>query len=328
MADKIAPGSQFKTLPQPRIFSLGKVMSGSFIFFFPSSYVTILQNFQLADFSGNILMRLLKSIYGILLILAILASPVHAEFSPWNMRVSLAFRVEYLYGSQVTGTVSDYGSLNPDPNVQLDISFGFPIVSGAVEIFPFSRLSAHLSADASVYGQRNIIYGSACWKPTSGPPNGLYSNSRPGFAGFEVAGLFDAWRPAGHRFGVTGGWRSEYWWYEGGDIENGSVGAEDNVSSSIPFAGFFAEMAYPGWRSTWQFLASRFVSKEISGWVRQPSDFGEYHCAAQGGVLLEGRIQGEANITSNLFFGLYGRYSYQNVSGVFDEQSQRYVVHQ
>ncbi len=80
-------------------------------------------------------------------------------------------------------------------------------------------------------------------------------------------------------------------------------------------------MAYPGWRSTWQFLASRFVSKEISGWVKQPNDYGEYHCSGQGGVLLEGRIQGEANITSNLFFGLYGRYSYQNVSGVFDAQS-------
>jgi hypothetical protein len=116
--------------------------------------------------------------------------------------------------------------------------------------------------------------------------------------------------------------RSGYWWYEGRNTGNPNVGAEDNVSSSIPFAGFFAEMAYPGWRSTWQFLASRFVSKEISGWVKQPNDYGEYHCAAQGGVLLEGRIQSEANITSNLFFGLYGRYSYQNVSGVFNVQTR------
>ncbi len=77
-------------------------------------------------------MRLLKSIYGILLVLATMATPVHAEFSPWNMPVSSSFRVGYLYGSQVQGTVSDYGSLNPNPNVQLDISFGFPIVSGAV----------------------------------------------------------------------------------------------------------------------------------------------------------------------------------------------------
>ena len=194
-------------------------------------------------------------------------------------------------------------------------------MSGVLEIFPFSRLSARLSADASVYGQQNIIYGSAWWAP-SGAPAGVYSNARPGFAGFGAAGLFDVWRPAGHRFGITGGWRGEYWWYEAGNTGNSFVGAEDNVSSSIPFAGFYAEMAYPGWRSTWQFLASRFVSKEISGWVRQPHDYGEYHFAAQGGVLLEGRIQGEANITSNLFFGLYGRYSYQNASGVFDAQSQ------
>ena len=200
-------------------------------------------------------------------------------------------------------------------------------MSGVLEIFPFSRLSARLSADASVYGQQNIIYGSAWWAP-SGAPAGVYSNARPGFAGFGAAGLFDVWGPAGHRFGITGGWRGEYWWYEAGNTGNSFVGAEDNVSSSIPFAGFYAEMGYPGWRSTWQFLASRFVSKEMSGWVRQPKDYGEYHCAGQGGVLLEGRIQGEANITSNLFFGLYGRYSYQNVSGVFDAQSQRYVVHQ
>ena len=85
-------------------------------------------------------------------------------------------------------------------------------------------------------------------------------------------------------------------------------------------------MGYPGWRSTWQFLASRFVSKEISGWVKQPNDYGEYHCAAQGGVLIEARVQGLTNITSNLFLGLYGRYTFQDVAGVFEAVSKSSVA--
>ena len=183
---------------------------------------------------------------------------------------------------------------------------------------PINRLSVRMIADVSVYGQQNIIYG-PWWTPTSGAPNGLYSNARPGYAGVEAAGLFDVWRSAGHRFGVIGGWRREYWWYndEGPSDMNASVGSHDDVTSTIPFVGLCAEMAYPGWRSTFEFLTSRFVYKTLNGSVRQ-NQYGEYHCVAQDGVLLEGRIQGMAPITSNLLLGLYGRYSYQNVSGVFD----------
>ncbi len=117
----------------------------------------------------------------------------------------------------------------------------------------------------------------------------------------------------GHRFGVVEGWRREYWGYndQGTSDINASVESQDNVTSTVPFVGLCAEMAYPGWRSTFEFLTSRFISKNINGSVRHPGNFWEYHGAAQDGVLLEGRIQGMANITSNLFLGLYGRYSYQ-----------------
>jgi hypothetical protein len=265
----------------------------------------------------------------------VMAPSVRAEFLPWNIPINSSFRVGYLYGSQVVSTFSDYGSgvvksaVDPYPDVQLDISFGFPILSGAIELSPINRLSARIIGDVSVYGQQNIIYSPWWWAPiTPGQPNGLYSNARPGYAGVEAAGLFDVWRSAGHRFGLIGGWRREYWWYndEGTSDINASVGSQDNVTSTVPFVGLCAEMAYPGWRSTFEFLTSRFISKNINGSVRQPGNFGEYHCAAQDGVLLEGRVQGIAPITDNLFLGLYGRYSYQNVSGVFDSLSSSVVT--
>ncbi|MFA6222389.1 MAG: hypothetical protein WC647_08735 [Desulfomonilaceae bacterium] len=250
-----------------------------------------------------------------LLIFVVMAPSVRAEFLPWNIPVNSSFRVGYLYGSQVVSSASDQYSGN---TVQLDISFGFPILSGAIELAPINRLSVRMIGDVSVYGQQNIIYG-PWWTPTSGAPNGLYSDARPGYVGVEAAGLFDVWRSAGHRFGVIGGWRREYWWYNDEETSdmNASVGSHDDVTSTIPFVGLCAEMAYPGWRSTFEFLTSRFVYKTLNGSVRQ-NQYGEYHCVAQDGVLLEGRIQGMAPITSNLLLGLYGRYSYQNVAGGFD----------
>ena len=109
-------------------------------------------------------------------------------------------------------------------------------------------------------GQQNIIYG-PWWTapPVPTAPPGLYSNARPGFVGVEAAALFDVWRPAGHRFGVVGGWRREYWWYndEGTNDANAGVWSRDNATSTIPFVGLCAEMAYPGWRSTFEFLTKR-----------------------------------------------------------------------
>jgi len=72
-------------------------------------------------------MRLLKSIYGIILTLATMATPVQAEFFPWNMPVSSSFRVGYLYGSQVQGCHSlietEFGSRSTAPYVFIYVAF-------------------------------------------------------------------------------------------------------------------------------------------------------------------------------------------------------------
>ena len=270
-------------------------------------------------------MRIRTFTHVLLLVLGLTVSCAHGQFLPWNIPVNSSFRVGYLYGSQVVSSPVD----PTGDTVQLDISFGFPVLSGAIEFSPISLLSVRLIGDVGVYGQQNIIYG-PWWTVDTAPAaaEGLYSNVRPGYVGVEVAGMFDVWRPAGHRFGVVGGWRREYWWYDNGGIsnQNGTAASRDDVTSTIPFLGLSAEMAYPGWRSTFEFLTSRFISKNINGSVRQPQNFGEYQCAVQDGVLLECRIQGLAPITSNLFLGLYGRYSYQNVAGGFDGQRNSIVT--
>ncbi|MDR3603326.1 MAG: hypothetical protein P4L38_01735 [Syntrophaceae bacterium] len=126
---------------------------------------------------GTVLMRVRIWAHVLLLILVVMAPSVRAEFLPWNIPVNSSFRVGYLYGSQVVSTFSDYGSglaksaVDPYPDVQLDISFGFPILSGTIELSPINRLSARLIGDVSVYGQQNIIYG-PWWAPnTPGQPN-------------------------------------------------------------------------------------------------------------------------------------------------------------
>ena len=263
-------------------------------------------------------MRIRTFTHVLLLVLGLTVSCAHGQFLPWNIPVNSSFRVGYLYGSQVVSSPSDPGPFNP---VKLDISFGFPVLSGAIELSPISPLSVRLIGDVSVYGQRNIIYG--FWVQSSPAPPGLYSNSRPGYVGVEAAGLLDVWRPAGHRFGVVGGWRRDYWWYndEGTNDANAGVWSRDNATSTIPFVGLCAEMAYPGWRSTFEFLTSRFIYKTINGSLSQLNNLYQYQCSAQDGVLLEARVQGMTNITSNLFLGLYGRYTFQDVAGVFEAVS-------
>lgn len=259
------------------------------------------------------------------LLFLLMASPVNAQPAGWNIMAKPSFRIGYLYGSQVASIVTDYGSSDSfrsfdPPNVQLDISFGYLVLTGVVELSTGGPFSARLSADASVYGQQNMIYGS--WWTSRNPapytPDGLYSGARPGYAAFEAAGQYDIWRYPGYSFGVTGGWRSEHWWHSWGNNDSLSYGAGDNVTSSIPFAGLSAEMAYPGWRSTWQLLASPFIWKNVDGWVRDRVNSAEYQFPSQDGLLLEGRIEGQANVTDNLLMGIYGRYSYQNLSGIFD----------
>ncbi|MEI7451329.1 MAG: hypothetical protein WCJ75_17100 [Desulfomonile sp.] len=281
-------------------------------------------------------MRIRIGAHVLLLMLAVTGSSVRAESPQWIIPINSSFRVGYLYGSQVVSTSSDYGSQvvssSSDPyynyDVLLDISFGSPVLSCTIELSPISPLTVRIIGDVSVYGQQNTIYG-PWWAPTSWTPDGLYSEARPGFAGVEAAGLFDIWRSAGHRFGVIGGWRREYWWYnnQGTGAENPDVWSRDKITTNIPFLGLQAAMAYPGWQSTFEFLTSRFISKTINGSVRQLQDFAEYHCSARNGVLLEARIQGMANMTNSLLVGLFGRFTYQNVSGVFDAFTNSSVKH-
>jgi len=260
-------------------------------------------------------MRIRIGAHVLLLVLAVTGSSVRAEPPQWIIPINSSFRAGYLYGSQVVSTPTDsFG----DP-VQLDIVFGSPVLSGTIELSPISPLTFRIIGDVSMYGQRNIIYRSS-WAPRSPAPDGLYSEARPGFAGAEAAGLFDIWRSAEHRFGVIGGWRREYWWYnnQGTGVENPGVWSRDKITTNIPFLGLQASMAYPGWQSTFEFLTSRFISKTINGSLSQLQNFTEYQCRGRDGVLLEARIQGMANMTNSLLVGLFGRFTYQNVSGVFD----------
>ena len=81
-------------------------------------------------------MRIRIGAHVLLLMLAVTGSSVRAEPLPWIIPINSSFRVGYLYGSQVVSTSTDSFGDPGDP-VQLDISFGSPVLSGTIELSPF-----------------------------------------------------------------------------------------------------------------------------------------------------------------------------------------------
>jgi hypothetical protein len=110
--------------------------SSSFAFLFPSSCAIVNGQSLISELTGTILMRIRIGAHVLLLMLAVIGSSVRAEPPQWIIPINSSFRVGYLYGSQVVSTSTDSFGDPGDP-VQLDISFGSPVLSGTIELSPF-----------------------------------------------------------------------------------------------------------------------------------------------------------------------------------------------
>lgn len=232
----------------------------------------------------------------------------------WGVPINASIGAGYLYGSQVISSEVD----PTGDNVHVNVVFGFPTFSASLGIAPFNRLYFKTDVEFGSFGQQNVTFG-PWWSPTSGRPDNVYSNARPGYVGLEGSGVFEIGRWPGYRIGIVSGWRCDQWWYEGlSTTDNYTSGHRNNTISNVPFFGFAAEMAYPGWRSNFELLTSRFVYETTQGSVHRAQQVGHYKCSGQDGFLFEARLAGQTNVATNLFLGLDGRFVYRTIPATFD----------
>jgi len=246
----------------------------------------------------------------VLFILAGVTSTVEAESLPWNIGVDSSFRIEYLFGRQIlrqldpifTGVdrfVNDY-----DPRV--------PVLAGTIEITPLPVISGRLTGSISVLERSGAQVRSA-----TGPlfPGGEW-DVKLNFSSWEAAGLFHLWSGGGYRYSLTAGYRQQTWDYQGvpsNGVPNSPL--HNSFSSRIPFIGMQTSMFFPSWKARFEVLGSPFMNLAVSNALQLGGFARQLDGNLYRGGLVELEMAGDVNLAANVFVGLYGRYSYQELYG-------------
>ena len=94
---------------------------------------------------------------------------------------------------------------------------------------------------------------------------------------------------------------------------NGSL--KDKYVSYIPFLGLQTAMMFPWWKARFEVLGSPFMSENSLVSMSNDSTQVEQRIHSNSGGLVEFQLEGTVNFRSNFWFGLYGRYHYQEMYG-------------
>jgi hypothetical protein len=140
----------------------------------------------------------------------------------------------------------------------------------------------------------------------------------PGFKHWEAAGLIHLWNGGGYRFSIVGGYRKEYWAFEGTPSADqpANSSSSDRITSEIPFIALQTAMFFPWWKARFEVLGSPFMSKRIATEFRSGTTFKvNYDGVVDHGGLIEVELEGTASITSRIRLGAYARYSFQELYG-------------
>ncbi len=258
--------------------------------------------------SSRTLIRILLS-----LVIVLLAVPwVCAQGCPMNLTLDSSFRMEFLFGTQA---IRDRTPPQDIERFRIDSNFRLPVIAGNVEMTPFVFLSGRFAGLTIVIEQQCTIYRSAADFDIQVAERRVI-NAKPGFNGWETAGLFHLWNDGGYRFSVTAGYRQEYWNLEGdGLAPDGTTSSlRENYQSRGPFLGLQTAMFFPWWKARFEMIGSRWMTKIASGTMTN-SILAQYDARATGGSLLELQVEGTASITQNIFAGLHSRYTFQESFG-------------
>jgi len=259
----------------------------------------------------------------VLIMLVIIVAPASSleaqifEFLPklpWNIDVDSSGRVEFLIAHQALRYMDDENP--PFDRWKTDFDPRTPVLSGTVEVTPFSDFSARLGGSLSFLSLEQSL------KRDRGLPDEeseLNENKkwrmRPLYRSWEAAGLYHLYSGGGYRFSLTGGFRHESWIYQGELSETDNSSLRDELTTNFPFMGLQTAMYFPSWKARFEVLGSPFVRTRVVHLLRANGRFLDHDGLGKKGGYLEFRMEGNMRMGPRLLFGVYGAYRYHELYG-------------
>jgi len=243
-------------------------------------------------------------------VLSTCAASVQAQALLRDIGIDSSLRVAYLLGRQVYRYNEARGG--GFDRWRMDYGTQLPMLSGMFELSPIRLVSARLAGSISVL-EKNTHFNHTMADPAPSVWSVL-----PGFKHWEAAGLIHLWNGGGYRFSVVGGYRKEYWTFEGTPSADqpANSSSSDRITAEIPFVALQTAMFFPWWKARFEVLGSPFMSKRILTEFRYGTGVTfDYDGRVDHGGLIEVELEGTASITSRIRLGAYARYSFQELYG-------------
>ena len=261
--------------------------------------------------------------------------PLHAQWLPQNIGVDSSFRVEYLLGTQtigndvteilISGNDPNYGPFSfPNPIEQLLINFNNSqlVLDGMVELTPFPFVSSRVRGSVSVLdSDRSVTLGSspAPVANPNPPPNYIWGQlsavMKPQFWSWEAAGLYNLSYEGVSRYSFVAGYRQESWSYQTSSGQEDTTYLRHNFVSQIPFLGLQSVIFSPSWKARFEVLGSPFMTKKIAHLARDQGFYFQLDGIMTRGGFIELQIEGNVNVASGTWLGLYAQYTYEQLNG-------------
>jgi hypothetical protein len=251
-----------------------------------------------------------RTVLGLLLMLAVMSTSAHSQMLPLNLAIDSSFGVEYLLGRQDLRHVDPFSSGFGEFNNQWDPQMA--VLSGLVEVTPLPYVSGRLAGSISVASSPQEVN-----RDRGALPDMVRWNLRSGYNAWEAAGLYNLWNGGGYRFSALGGYRRETWLYKGdpGPAATAGSSLREEFVANIPFIGLQTSMHFPWWKARFEVLGSWFVTKTFHQSVNHVSALEVRDGQNDDGGIMIFLMEGTTHITPNILVGISGKYSYQNFNG-------------
>lgn len=246
----------------------------------------------------------------LVLVLTIVAVPVHALDAIEGLTVDTSVTIAYLTGTRVIRDAEPEMSLG-GTRFRLESDERIPFASGTAEIMPPGRFSCRGFGGLSFFEPKRMIRRSTNLNFAAVEPDSEVT-VKPKARVWEVAGLYHLYQEGGYRFSLSGGYRRQNWLYDG---EENGITFHESLTTHIPFVGLQTTMFFPWYKARFEVIASPLVRKKVRSDVQGSNASTGFEGVLASGGFIELQLEGTVQFSSRVQAGLVGRYSFEDLRG-------------